>query len=212
MTGAPEGSINEPLRRRLPRYYRVLLRLYAEGHEVVSSETLSSLTGIAPSQVRGDMSSIGCYGQTGYGYRITKLYRRLGEVLHLCDCYSAVIVGGGALAAAVSECALFTRRGVKLVGRIGTDGEESVGQVVASLVRLCEERRADILILACGEALALACAEKAEELGISGILNLSDVEIVSERLTVRDLHIEDPLMMLCSSLPEREQTDACGGV
>lgn len=217
-------SMTEPRRRRLPAYYRALLRLYARGEEIVSSEKLADIIGIAPSQVRGDMSFIGCYGQTGYGYQIAKLYRRIGEVMKVCDCYSAVIVGDGALAQTVSECALFTRRGVKLIGRIATSdaptddtdpvasssseqgglgGADASEMTLLRLGKLCRENAADILILACDAVTATRCAEMAEDLGMLGIWNFSDAEIVSESLAVRNLHIEDSLMMLCSELPKR---------
>lgn len=209
-------NITEPIRRRLPAYYRELIKMYAGGDQRVSSEELAAALKIAPSQVRGDMTAIGCCGQTGYGYLITKLYKRIGEVLRIQDCYSAVIIGEGALVETLSGLNIFTRRGVKLIGEFDTSlrlVKSSENAVVSDNAEddrtfkdFCKSNSVDIMILACESELALRCVGIAEELGVLGIWNFSDIELRSERAAVRNLHIEDSLMMLCSELPQRRMT------
>ena len=57
-----ESLITEPIRRRLPAYYRALISLYAEGEEKVSAKQLTALVGSSETQVKTDMSAIGCKG------------------------------------------------------------------------------------------------------------------------------------------------------
>ena len=195
--GAAE-SIPEPVKKRLPSYYRMLLKLYAEGYLRISSDELASAMGFSPSQVRGDMLAVGCSGQKGYGYLITKLYNRIGEVLCIQDSYCAVMIGGGSLAEALSGCHLFTKRGVKLIGSFPTVDE-------AAIADFCRERRVDIMILACDAGNAARLASLAEELGVPGIWNFSDTDISSERVAVRNVHFEDSLMLLCSEITKKQR-------
>ena len=206
--------ISEPVRKRLPSYYRMLVRLYADGHMRISSDELAAVMHSTPSQVRGDLLSIGCSGRKGYGYLITKLYNRIGEVMQIQDSYSAVMIGGGSLASVLSGCHLFTKRGVKLVGSFAAECREAAldgngrecGRYVydtAEIERFCRETQVDIMILACDAENATALAALAERVGISGIWNFSDTDIKSESLAVRNVHIEDSLMMLCSEIKQK---------
>ena len=189
-----ESLITEPIRRRLPAYYRALIGLYAEGEEKVSSKQLAVLVGYSETQVKTDMSAIGCKGQPGYGYSIARLYRRIGEVMNVHDKYSAVIIGEGAFAEAVSQSHLFTKRGIKLAGRFPNIDEN------AGVETFCRENSIDIMIVTGDAAKAHECLRIAEKTGIKGIMNFSEAELTSEILTVRNLHVDDILMMLCSEI------------
>lgn len=195
-------SLSEPTRRRLPAYYRALVGLYAEGYLKISSEKLAEKLGLAPSQVRTDMLAIGCGGHKGYGYLITEAYKRIGEVMRIHDVYKAVAIGNGALADAVCGCSLFTKRGIKLVGRFSSVVAENGGEILplCRLEDFCLERQVDIMIFACGAGEANECLKIADRVGIRGIMNFSEADIASEKFTVRNLHIEDALMMLCAEI------------
>lgn len=195
-----EHVIAESVRRRLPAYYRALIAMYAEGEEKVSSKQLAAVIGLAESQVRTDMLAIGCKGQKGYGYGIARLYKRIGEVMGLGDAYSAVIVGSGATAESVAASQLFTKRGIKLVGRFSEEDVAAEGENTSRLEEFCRVERVDIFILACGGEGASRCLLLGERLGIRGVLNLSESDLHSDTVTVRNIHIEDALMMLCSEI------------
>ena len=195
-----EHTITEPVRRRLPAYYRTLIAMYGEGEEKVSSRQLAAAIGFAESQVRTDMLAIGCKGQKGYGYGIARLYKRIGEVMGLGDTYSAVIVGNGATADSVAALQLFTKRGIKLLGRFGEEDTVTDGEKRSRLEEFCLAERVDIFIFTCNGRCASSCLALAEEIGIRGVLNLSETDLHSDRLTVRNIHIEDALMVLCSEL------------
>jgi len=188
-----ELIITETVRRRLPAYYRALITMYGEGREKVSSRQLSAVIGLTESQIRTDLLSIGCKGQKAYGYNIARLYTRIGEIMRLRDRYTAVIVGEGALAEAVSDSHLFTKRGIKLLRRFCTAD-------MSELEGFCQEHTVDIMILSCSGTVAWKCLAMAESVGVLGVMNLSETDLCSEKLTVRNLHIEDALMMLCSEL------------
>ena len=56
------------------------------------------------------------------------------------------------------------------------------------------------MIVACEAAKAHECLRIAEKTGIKGVMNFSEAELTSEILTVRNLHVDDVLMMLCSEI------------
>ena len=192
-------SLTESVRRRLPEYYRVLIGLYADGFMKVSSVQLAQVMGLAQSQVRTDMLSIGCSGQKGYGYNTAKLYNRIGEVLQVQDNFSAVIIGDGELASIVSDSHLFTKRGIKLAARF-SESDSGGWLSLEMLERFCADNAIDIMIFACEGKVAQKGMEIAERAGIRGVMNFSDTILSSSRLAVRNLRFEDPLMMLCSEL------------
>ena len=194
------SPITEPVRRRLPAYYRALIAMYGEGMEKVSSRQLSIVIGLTESQVRADMTAIGCIGRKGYGYNIARLYGRIGEVMRLRDRYSAAVVGSGALADAVSASQLFTKRGIKLISRFTESDAVSGNELFSRLSVFCRSETVDILILACDGRTAAECLALAENTGIKGVMNFSETDLHSERLTVRNIHIDDALMMLCSEI------------
>ena len=204
------SELSEPIKRRLPAYYRALLGMYAEGYVKISSKQLAEATELTESRVRTDMQAIGYSGQTGYGYQIIGLYKRIGEVLRIHDKYSAVTVGAGEFAEAVCGCHLFTKRGIKLIGRFhGMQESEVAARMGGSDVNVLPfteledflgANQVDIMILACDGRTALQCREIAEKKGVSGIMNFSELDIRSDTLSVRNMHIEDPLMMLCSEI------------
>lgn len=195
-----ELSITEPIRRRLPAYYRALIFMYAEGKEKVSSKQLATVIGLTESQVRTDMLAIGCKGQKGYGYGIARLYKRIGEVMSLCDTYCAIVVGEGSLADAVAESQLFTKRGIKLLRRFTSVEALCSDNAPSALESFCHGNAVDIFILACKGQTGAVCLEVAERLGVKGILNLSETDLYSKNLTVRNIHIDDALMILCSEI------------
>ena len=195
-----ECLITEPVRRRLPAYYRALIAMYGKGEEKVSSRQLAAIIGSAESQVRTDMLAIGCKGQKGYGYSIARLYKRIGEVMRLRDTYSAVIVGEGHTSEAVASSHLFTKRGIKLLGRFSETDTVGDGDGISKLEQFCRDQTVDIFIFTCNGATALRGLALAENMGIHGVLNLSELDLRSDTVTVRNVHVEDALMMLCSEI------------
>ena len=107
--------VSEPVIRRLPRYYRYLQDLIAEGVTRISSKELSNIMGLTASQIRQDLNCFGGFGQQGYGYNVEYLYKEIGNILGLHDGYQTIIIGAGNLGRALANHDTFEKRGFKLV-------------------------------------------------------------------------------------------------
>ena len=202
-------NVSPALRRRLPVYFRTLIRLYGDGKERVSSEELAKELGLVPSQVRTDMKAIGCVGQRSYGYGIPMLYKRIADILQLSDKYRAVIIGSSHLGHALSEDPIFSKRGIKL-SAVFSDGSadwlllpECELHPTSNFKDYFLENRPNIVILACETELSpeiFSFIESASE-NTDGIChevwNFTDKELVSDKLKVKNFHLTDYLMMLC---------------
>jgi len=203
-------NISPALRRRLPIYFRTLIRLYGRGKERVSSEELAKELDLTPSQVRTDMKTIGCVGQRSYGYGIPSLYKKIADILQLSDKFRAVIVGSSHLARAIAEDAIFAKRGVKLCAVFADD------QSNWSLLPECQllpfdsfnsyflESRPNITVLAGEPDTALkafsfieANASLTSDGACYEVWNFTDRELTSDKLKVKNIHMSDYLMMLC---------------
>ena len=66
-------EVSKAVIQRLPRYYRNICELKAEGAQRISSRALAERMGLTASQIRQDFNCFGGFGQQGYGYNIEKL-------------------------------------------------------------------------------------------------------------------------------------------
>lgn len=123
-----KNDLSPALVRRLPAYFRILIRFYGSGKLRISSEELAAELHLTPSQVRSDLRAIGCQGQRSYGYGIAALYKKLADIFQLSDKFSAVTVGDSPLARAIAGTQVFSKRGVKLKASFTDPGEEISGQ------------------------------------------------------------------------------------
>ena len=76
-------EVSKAVIQRLPRYYRNICELKAEGAQRISSRALAERMGLTASQIRQDFNCFGGFGQQGYGYNIEKLQEELGAILGL---------------------------------------------------------------------------------------------------------------------------------
>ena len=206
-------ELSSALRRRLPAYFRTLIRIYGQGKERISSEELAAELGLVPSQVRTDMKAIGCTGQRSYGYGIPTLYKAIAEILQLSDKFSAVIIGSTNLARAIAENHVFSKRGVKLTAVFTEDGRadgftllpECEKKKIAEVRDYFDASCPNIIILSCSTDCAAAVLELAESCFepdencaiIPEIWNFTDLELRSDRIKVKNIHMSDYLMILC---------------
>lgn len=187
------SPLSPALLRRLPAYFRTLIRIYGNGKQRVSSEELATEMQLAPSQVRADMKALGCVGQRSYGYAVSSLYKTIGDILQLSDRYSAVIVGGAPIAEAIKNTQVFSVRGIKLVGFLKD------GISVNSLSDICKEKDPDIIIIASETENAGEILETAENINghVSEVWNFTEKELFSDKIKVKNIHVSDLLMLLC---------------
>lgn len=211
------NDISPALTRRLPAYFRALIRLYGNGKSRVSSEELARELHLVPSQVRTDMKALGCAGQRSYGYGIPSLYKRIADILQLSDKFTAVIVGSSHIAKAIAETPVFTKRGVKLAAVFADCGEPD-GYEDCAILPECKrgtvgefegyfsENRPNIVILAGNiesservfEFLEDDAAKRISDgADITEVWNFTDSELVSKKMKVKNIHMSDYLMILC---------------
>ncbi len=187
------STLSPALLRRLPVYFRTLIRIYGGGKQRVSSEELAYEMKLAPSQVRADIKALGCVGQRSYGYSVSALYKTIGDILQLSDKYSAVIVGNAPIAETVKSSSVFSVRGIKSVGFLKGDFSP------LALKQLCDEKHPDIVIIASdGESAGeILTAVEGLSAPVGEIWNFSDTDLYSEKIKIKNIHVSDLLMLLC---------------
>ncbi len=197
-------KISKMVIRRLPRYYRYLSDLKAEGVDRISSTELSRRLKITASQIRQDLNCFGGFGQQGYGYNVAQLHAAIGDILGLSAQYKMIIIGAGNLGHALANYAGFARRGFRITAMFDVD-PEIVGTRVHDITVLhideldafCKEEKPEIAVLTLTKTAAPEIAEKLASLGIRGIWNFSYMELVAPPgVVVENVHLSDSLMTL----------------
>ena len=211
-----KNKLPKALIRRLPSYFRVLIRFYGMGKERISSEELAEELGLAPSQVRTDIKAIGCQGQRSYGYGIPMLYKTIAEILQLSDKLSAAIVGSTPLSDAIAGTQIIAKRGIKLIARISDKGAERRGDEIDfdGLSEFYKSECPNVLILAGTIESAFAALLAVDAVnsdntacGIREIWNFTDAHLSSEITRVKNIHLSDQIMLLCHEAGRSSETD-----
>ena len=201
-------ELSPALVRRLPRYFRTLIKFYAKGKERISSDELASELGLVPSQVRTDLKALGCIGQRSYGYGIPTLYKKIADILQLSDKFTAVIVGSGDIVRAISKTEVFTKRGIKL-GAVFTEENEKdffdaplcTEYSLSSFSRYFEAAAPDIIIFggeqAYVEVLSYLESNAKNTSNPTEVWNFTGDDLSSDIITVKNIHLSDYVMLLC---------------
>ena len=198
--------------KRLPRYYRFLLELKADGaRHRISSRELSVRMGLTASQIRQDLNCFGGFGQQGYGYNIEQLHYEIGNILGLHNHYRTVIIGAGNLGRALATHIEFESRGFNLIG-IFDKNEAMAGRMVRGipvrhidgLDEFCRENLPQVAVLCIPKDAAPAIVNQLMKLGIKGFWNFSHYDIAVEHpaFPVENVHLGDSLMTLCYKVSE----------
>ena len=196
-------NLSPALVRRLPQYFRALIKFYGSGKERISSEL-----GLVPSQVRTDIKALGCTGQRSYGYGIPALYKKIADMLQLSDKYSAVIVGSCDVVRAIASTEIFTKRGIKLTAVFPDESCNEVSDFSSKALHFdtffdyFRKNQPNIIILGGTGENAKKAFEYAQNAEYTGtyrpeIWNFTLDDFVSDKLTVKNIHLSDYLMLLC---------------
>ncbi len=207
-----DKKVSKIVIRRLPRYYRYLSDLDLEGVERISSSALAEKMHVTASQIRQDFNCFGGFGQQGYGYNVSELRGKIGEILGLDKGHKTIILGAGNLGHAIANYAGFKRRGFNLVGIFDVNpdiiGSEINGITVMDMKNLEEQfalLKPDIAILTVTKKYAQEVADRLCNLGIRGIWNFSYMELrARDGVEVENVHLSDSLMTLSHTIAERE--------
>jgi len=199
-----EKNVPAVVVKRLPRYYRYLSELLANGVKRISSGELSGLMNVTASQIRQDFNYFGGFGQQGYGYNVEHLHKTIGEILGLDKGNSAIIIGIGNLGRAIANHDPFEKRGFKIAALFDIDekiiGSKINGKTVYhtdELEKYLAENKTDIAILTVPVETTQSVADRLIASGVQGLLNFSDTEIKTEKgVSVENVHLSDALMRI----------------
>lgn len=198
-------NISKSVIRRLPRYYRFLEELRRSGREKISSRELSESMRLTASQIRQDLNCFGGFGQQGYGYNVSELCSRIGEILGLDGERKAVLIGAGNLGRAVSQHIEFSNCGFRLIGIFDRD-EAVIGEAVAGvhirrvecLRDFCETNTPEMAVLCVPRESAKDLVRTLWSVNVRTFWNFSHYDILADypEATVENVHLTDSLMTL----------------
>ncbi len=203
-----EKEISQAVISRLPRYFRYLGELKADGVERISSQDLSKLMNVTASQIRQDFNNFGGFGQQGYGYNVEFLYDEIGKILGLDQTHNFIIIGAGNLGRALGNYMNFERRGFLFKGMfdrnpelIGMDVRGVTVLHMDELEEFIKKNAIEIAVLTIPKTSAVEVAEKIVSYGIKAIWNFAHVDLeVPEGIQVENVHLSDSLMKLSYNL------------
>ena len=199
-------EVSKAVVQRLPRYYRNICELKAEGVQRIASRALAERMGLTASQIRQDFNCFGGFGQQGYGYNIDKLQEELGAILGLRSSRTAILIGAGNLGRALLNNFDFAASGFKLLCAFDANpdliGKKFGGYEVrdtAALYEFMDRRKPDVAVLTIPRSHAPELAHELVDHGVRGLWNFTGEDLHLEGLgvPVENVHLSDSLMTLC---------------
>ena len=207
---ARKENISSSVIKRLPRYYRFLGELKAQGIERISSKELSEKMRTTASQVRQDF---GGFGQQGFGYNVEQLYNEIKQILGLNNKYKAILIGVGNLGRAVAAHMSFEERGFDLIGifdknpdLIGQEIRKIPVQSTDNIESFCEKNNPKVAILCIPRSAVGELSKRLYALGIRCYWNFShyDLSVDYDDVVVQNVHMSDSLMILCYKISDND--------
>ena len=202
----PKEGVSIQVIRRLPRYYRYLSELEAQGVEKISSTKLASVMSSTASQIRQDLNCFGGFGQQGYGYSVAGLREEIGKILGLDRPHNTILIGAGNLGRAIATHLNFEQLGFKLTAIFEKD-ERLIGTTLRGITVLpdeaieqyIKENKIDTAILTMPKEAVENLIDKLYHSGIRSYWNFSHYDIAKkyEDVVVENVHLSDSLMTLC---------------
>ena len=202
-------AISNSVIRRLPRYYRFLGELEANGYIRISSRELSEKMGLTASQIRQDFNCFGEFGQQGYGYNVSDLRAEIGKILGLNKKSPMILIGAGNLGKAIASHIDFKNKGFDLIGAFDVNPElvgKTVGGVTVSdiseLEAFCQQHKPLAAILCIPMTAAPAIANKLISCGVKAFWNFThyDLRVEHSDVIVENVHLGDSLTTLSYGL------------
>ena len=141
MSSTMQNKASLPVIKRLPKYYRYLSNLQADGRDKISSSELARMMGTTASRVRQDFNCFGGFGQQGIGYKVDVLLTEIGKLLFgNGELLPTVLIGAGRLGTAVSSFISRDTNGYKLIAAFDVnpalEGKEIRGVTIRPLSEL----------------------------------------------------------------------------
>ena len=210
-----QNKVSLPVIKRLPKYYRYLVSLSADGRDKVSSSELARMMGTTASQVRQDFNCFGGFGQQGIGYKVDVLLEEIGRLLFGSgELLPTILIGAGRLGNAVSSFISRNTNGYRLLAVFDINpaliGQEMAGVKIHALDELeafCAVHKPVVAVLCVPRQSAIEVSDELVRLGIQGFWNFShyDLSVKYPDVTVENVHLGDSLMSLGYRLRERSE-------
>ena len=182
-----------PVIKRLPKYYRYLCSLQADGINSISSRELAA-------QI-GDVN-----GRQGIGYSVENLLSILeGLLFGNGDRLPTILIGCGRLGKAVSRFITTDTNGYRLIAAFDV-AQSEVGKEISGiqirhideLESFCAEHHPKVAVLCVPRDGAQQVSGRLVDLGIEGFWNFShyDLSVPYPDVVVENVHLGDSLMSL----------------
>lgn len=209
------GKASLPVIKRLPKYYRYLRVLRADGVSNISSRELAAQMGTTASQVRQDFNCLGdVNGRQGIGYSVENLLSILEALLFGSgERLPTILIGCGRLGKAVSRFITTDANGYRLISAFDVADSE-VGKTINGiqirhideLETFCQSSRPEVAVLCVPREGAQQVSGRLVELGIKGFWNFShyDLSVAYPGVVVENVHLGDSLMSLGYRLRNQE--------
>ena len=212
---AQTSKVSLPVIKRLPKYYRYLNNLAADGRDKISSSELARMMGTTASQVRQDFNCFGGFGQQGIGYKVDVLLAEISRLLFGSgNLLPTILIGAGRLGTAVSSFISRNTNGYRLLAVFDINpaliGQEMAGVKIHALDELeafCAVHKPVVAVLCVPRQSAIEVSDELVRLGIQGFWNFShyDLSVKYPDVTVENVHLGDSLMSLGYRLRERSE-------
>lgn len=212
---AQTSKVSLPVIKRLPKYYRYLNNLAADGRDKISSSELARMMGTTASQVRQDFNCFGGFGQQGIGYKVDVLLAEINKLLFGSgNLLPTILIGAGRLGTAVSSFISRNTNGYRLLAVFDINpaliGQEMAGVKIHALDELeafCAVHKPVVAVLCVPRQSAIEVSDELVRLGIQGFWNFShyDLSVKYPDVTVENVHLGDSLMSLGYRLRERSE-------
>ncbi len=178
---------------RLSLYRRKLINYATGSKENIHSHQLAHLLRINPAHIRRDLMLIKFNGDVHKGYDISKLIKRIGEVIDGPTVRKIAFVGIGDLGRAVAE--YFNSSDTKLViaatFRLSKEPKVQFSDVhcynISKMKDIIRKEKIEMCVIAVPRAFAKEISKTVIESGVKGILNFTSVNLdVPESVYVED--------------------------
>ena len=209
-------GIPRPSLRRLPIYYRHLIKMAERQVPYVSSRELGLNAGVPASQVRKDLSYLHEYGRPGVGYDTKALAGYLEDFLGLANDKEAILVGVGNLGRALALYPGFAQYGLQIIALFDIDPAK-VGQLVGDrevlpmfrLVDLAQRLKVQMGIIAVPPDAAQEVASAMVAGGIRVIWNFAPCKLtVPAEVLVKNEDLAAELAALSHHIMRRSKVPA----
>ena len=214
MSSTMQNKASLPVIKRLPKYYRYLSNLQADGRDKISSSELARMMGTTASQVRQDFNCFGGFGQQGIGYKVDVLRAEIGNLLFGDgEKLPTILVGAGRLGSAVSSFISRDTNGYKLIAAFDNAPDEVGKEIngiqilhIDELEAFCAEHHPKVAVLCVPRDGAEQVSGRLVDLGIEGFWNFThyDLSVPYPDVVVENVHLGDSLMSLGYRLRNQE--------